>query len=272
MNIRILSGLALLLCTLTNLAQPATPDTTSSYPILGYYRLGMTVDPFTSQGAKLREATEVPDATGVLPLYLMEIGGIAFDVDNKPGLTDIDAQGYAEYSPETQPLYFTGGAQFLDGRLASLTFHTLPPDDPGEWMCYMPAVTQAGHDLPAHRCLFDVLHPELHNRLVRQADSLTVYLSQRYGAPAESHPVALLARPKPEDVPLDNLKALWYSRHPSGAVLPRALWHQGSMTIIMGIANDATLFISFLDEQALSHPSLDSYFAPTAPPRPRASW
>lgn len=274
MNIKPIVLAISLLTSLSGYSQDAIPDSADN-PILGYYHLGMTLEEAISQDDKIRKNTEVPNFSGsVLSQYLMEINGINFDVDRAGTGAEIDHMGYENYGKETLPLYFTGGAYYLDGKLVSLTIKSAKTanDLDETFLCYMPASLYSQKNLPSNRCLFDVQKPEQHNKITNQADGLTSYLSKKYGTPLKENKIPLLLPLQKDDVAIDNFKVQWYSLCQGNAVLPRAEWHQGNMTIIMGISSDATLFISFLDEQALSHSNLDKYFKPAEPPKANATW
>lgn len=272
MNIKLIVLAISLLCPLQGYSQDAATDSTDN-PILGYYHLGMSLEDAISQDDKIRKNTEVPDFSGSVQ-YLMEINGINFDVDGAGFGAEIDYMGYKNYGEGTQPLYFTGGAYYLGGKLVSLTIKSAKTANELEetFLCYMPASLYSQKNLPSNRRLFDVQKPEQHNKIVSQADGLTAYLSKKYGTPLKESKIPLLSPLQKDDVAIDNFKVQWYSLCQSNAVLPRAEWHQGKMTIIMGISSDATLFISFLDEQALSHSNLDRYFKPAEPTKANATW
>lgn len=240
-------------------------------PILGYYHLGMDFDEYWSQLQKLKETTEIMDSTTLMAKYLISINGIAFNVENMGSpASDIGLLDYEGYSQGTLPLYFTGENYFLDGKLVSVTVNTpLPYTDGG--FCYMPASLSAQKNLPKNQHLFDVNKVELHNQLVTISEELLQYLSKKYGTPTKEYQIAKLESLRKNEL-YRTFTPHWFSLCRSGAILPKAEWVSGNMKIIMGISSSATIFISFIDESALSHQHLDRLFKPTNQSKPTIEW
>jgi len=71
---------------------------------------------------------------------------------------------------------------------------------------------------------------------------------------------------------LSHLLSLLFMQPYVGAILPRAEWQQGNMKIVMGITSSGRIFISFLDEKALSHANLDEYFKQAEPTKAKVAW
>ncbi|ELX66124.1 hypothetical protein HMPREF0662_02621 [Prevotella nigrescens F0103] len=271
MNIKPFLLAASMLCSLAVFSQvPSVYSSDNS--ILGYYHLGMTAEETASQGYKVKEATEVSGSTETLSQYLMDINGVPFDVSTAHIGYGIDYSGYEKYTSEYLPLFFTGRTYFLDGKLISMTIHSKISEGNEEFMCYMPAGLNSQKTIPSNRSLFDVQKPEFHNQLVGKADSMVAYLSKKYGAPTKEYNIPNVDLLKEGAVAMDNFKAQWYSLCEDAAILPRAEWKQGNMTILMGISSNATLFISFYDHEALSHATLDQYFKSVKPTKAKVAW
>lgn len=240
-------------------------------PILGYYHLGMNFDEYWSQTQKMKETTEVTDSSSLLSKYLISINGIAFDVDDViyPA-TDIGASDYENYTKEALPFFFTGHNYFLENKLVSVTIKT-PYLDTNDGFCYMFAPLHAQQDLPDNLCKYEVFNIQQHNQLINLTEKLVTYLSKKYGTPIKEYPLAKL-QPLHKDEISRQLSVPWFRLCNSEAIFPKAEWQSGNMKILMGITKSATIFISFFDDQQLSHQNLDRIFAPADSSKPTAEW
>lgn len=272
MNIKLIILAISLLSSLSCYSQAVIPDSTDK-PILGYYHLGMSYEEHFNQASKMKETTEITNPNNSLSQYLIGIDGINFNAANTDvsSCLDISEYDYANYSKETLPIYFTGKSYFLDGKLVSMTIQTPWQESDMRLPTYAASTIFITKKVPQNRCLLDVYHVNIHNNLIEQAEMLVSFLSKKYGTPTKEYTISKL-EPLKQGETSCAFPTQWYSLCQSNAVLPRAEWHQGKMTIIMGISSDATLFISFLDEQALSHSNLDRYFKPAEPTKANATW
>lgn len=271
MSIKPILLAASMLCSLSVFSQESSVNS-SDNSIFGYYHLGMTAEETVSQAYKVKEATEVSDPTETMSQYLMDINGVSFDVSTAHVGYGIDYADYEKYTSAYLPLFFTGRTYFLDNKLVSMTIYSKISEDNEEFMCYMPAGLNSQKNVPSDRCLFDVQKPEFHNQLVGKADSMVAYLSKKYGTPSKEYNIPHVNPLEEGAVAMDNFKMRWYSLCEDAALLPRAEWRQGDMTILMGISSNATLFISFYDQVALSHAKLDQYFKPAQPTKAKVAW
>jgi hypothetical protein len=271
MSIKHILLAASILFSLSVFSQESSGSVTDN-PILGYYHLGMTIEETIAQGYKIREATEISDSPETLSQYQIDINGLSFDVSTAHIGDDIAYSNYEKYSSDCSPLFFTGRTYFLDDKLVSMTIQSKKSDDNEEFMCYMPAGLHTQKNIPTHRCLFDVQKPAFHNQLVGKADSMVSYLSSKYGTPSKLYNIPNVNPLKEGAVAMDNFNMQWYSLCEDAAILPRAEWKQGGMTILMGISSNATLFISFIDQESLSHANLDQYFRPAEPTKAKVVW
>lgn len=271
MSIKPILLAASMLCSLSVFSQEPSVNS-SDNPILGYYHLGMTAEETASQAYKVKEATEVSDPTETMSQYLMDINGVSFDVSTAHVGYGIDYSDYEKYTSAYLPLFFTGRTYFLDNKLVSMTIYSKISEDNEEFMCYMPAGLNSQKAIPSNRSLFDVQKPEFHNQLVGKADSMVAYLSKKYGTPSKEYNIPHVNPLEEAAVAMDNFKMQWYSLCEDAAILPRAEWEQRGMTILMGISSNATLFISFYDQGALSHAKLDQYFKPANPTKAKVTW
>ena len=91
-----------------------TDSISHTYPILGYYRLGMTGEEFLSQMYKMQSETGLQDSISFQTQYLIDVNGINFDMDGGPASSclDISATTCSLYKPDATPLYFAGGNLF----------------------------------------------------------------------------------------------------------------------------------------------------------------
>ncbi len=272
MNIKLIVLAISLLFSLSSYSQDSAPDSTDN-PILGYYHLGMSYEEHFNQASKMKAATEKTNPNNSPSQYLIGIDGINFNAASTDASSCLDISGfdYANYSKETLPIYFTGKSYFLDGKLVSMTIQT-PWQEPDTGLpTYAASTIFITKKVPHNRCLLDVYDVDIHNKLIEQTEKLASFLSTKYGTPTKEYTISKLEALKQAETSC-AFPTQWYSLCKSNAVLPRAEWHQGNMTIIMGISSDATLFISFLDEQALSHSNLDKYFKPAEPTKANAAW
>ena len=242
-------------------------------PILGYYRLGMTGEEFLSQMYKMQSETELQDSSSFQTQYLIDVNGINFDMEggNASICSDINATTYALYETDATPLFFIGGTYFLDGKLVSFTANALSLAGWDAALCYMRVESPLQENPHSTKAMYDIHNVELHNRLVKQSNDLTAYLSKKYGAPTKETKLNLLP-PLKEDEYVRTFGEWWYLACDVGAILPRAEWQQGNMKIVMGITSSGRLFISFLDEKALSHANLDEYFKQAEPTKAKVAW
>lgn len=241
-------------------------------PILGYYHLGMDFDEYWSQSQKLKETTEIMDSTTLMTEYLISINGIAFDVNNFiPLAADITAFNNENYTKGTLPLFFTGHNYFLENKLVSVTIKT-PYSDTNDGLCYMfNPLSSSKLNLSDNRCIYEVLNIEQHNQLVGLTEQLVTYLSKKYGTPVKEYPLVKLQPLHKGELSL-QLSVPWFKTCNAETIFPKAEWVSSNMKIIMGISCDATIFISFIDESALSHQHLDRLFKPTNQPKPTIEW
>ena len=100
---------------------------------------------------------------------------------------------------------------------------------------------------------------------------LTAYLSKKYGAPTKETKLSLLP-PLKEDEYVRTFGEWWYLSCDVGAILSRAEWKQGNMKIVTGITSSGRIFISFLDEKALSHANLDEHFKGGQTTKAKVAW
>lgn len=239
-------------------------------PILGYYHLGMSFDEYCSQAQKMKEATEVTDSTTMMSKYLISISGIAFDVSNLGFGVGIGILDYNNYTKDTLPLFFTGSDYMLEGKLVSVTVCT-PYLDTHNGYSYMPVGLYEQEHLPDNQCRYDALNVQEHNQLISLTEKLVTYLSKKYGTPIKEYPLAKL-QPLRKDEIFRQISAPWFILCESEAILPKAEWQSGNMKILMGITRSATIFISFFDDQQLSHQNLDRIFVPADSPKPAVEW
>lgn len=242
-------------------------------PILGYYRLGMTGEEFLSQMYKMQSETELQDSSSFQTQYLIDVNGINFDMEggNASICSDINATTYALYETDATPLFFIGGTYFLDGKLVSFTANALSLAGWDAALCYMRVESPLQESPHSTKAMYDIHNVELHNRLVKQSNDLTAYLSKKYGAPTKEAKLNLLP-PLKEDEYVRTFGEWWYLACDVGAILPRAEWQQGNMKVVMGITSSGRIFISFLDEKALSHANLDEYFKQAEPTKAKVAW
>ena len=250
-----------------------TDSISHTNPILGYYRLGMTGEEFLSQMYKMQSETELQDSSSFQTQYLIDVNGINFDMEggNASICSDINATTYALYETDATPLFFIGGTYFLDGKLVSFTANALSLAGWDAALCYMrvePPLQESPHSTKA---MYDIHNVELHNRLVKQANDLTAYLSKKYGAPTKETKLNLLP-PLKEDEYVRTFGEWWYLACDVGAILSRAEWKQGNMKIVTGITSSGRTFISFLDEKALSHANLDEHFKEAQTTKAKVAW
>ena len=233
----------------------------SQYPILGYYRLGMTYEGHYNQASKMKEECAMTDSIGIAR-HLILINGVKFDMDctDVSSCHDIGTMDFEQYSSNTSPIFFTGDSYFLDGKLVSITIKSLPSKE--SMMCYMPNFLSS-MDLPKNRAVFDISNTALHNKLINQANKLVIYLSGKYGKPIEEYEIKALSQ---------KYNAQWISLCSSGAFLPRAKWLSNGMEIVMGISSNGTISISFLDEKELSYSYLENYFKPIENEQKITTW
>lgn len=230
-----------------------TDTVTSQYPILGYYRLGMTYEDHYNRASKMKEECSMTDSIGITQ-HLILINGIKFDMDctDVSSCLDICAMDLEKYSSNTSPMFFTGMSYFLDGRLVSITINSLPSEESS--ICYLPNYLSS-MGLPKNTFVFDILNAVFHNKLINQANNLVIYLSEKYGKPIEEYEIKELPQKQNNASPKYN--AQWYSLCYSGAFLPRAKWLSNGMEIVMGISSSGTVSISFLNEKELSYSNLE---------------
>lgn len=250
-----------------------TDSISHTNPILGYYRLGMTGEEFLSQMYKMQSETELQDSSSFQTQYLIDVNGINFDMEggNASICSDINATTYALYETDATPLFFIGGTYFLDGKLVSFTANALSLAGWDAALCYMRVESPLQESPHSTKAMYDIHNVELHNRLVKQLNDLTAYLSQKYGAPTKEAKLNLLP-PLKEDEYVRTFGEWWYLACDVGAILPRAEWKQGNMKIVTGITSSGRTFISFLDEKALSHANLDEYFKQAEPTKAKVAW
>ena len=243
----------------------------SQEPILGYYHLGMNFDEYWSQTQKKKEATEVTDSITMLSKYILSINGIGFDVDNiiSPA-ADITASDNENYTKGTLPLFFTGHNYFLENKLVSITIKT-PYSDANDGICYMFAPLRSLKNLSDNRCIYEVRNIGQHNQLVGLTEQLVTYLSKKYGTPVKEYPLVKL-QPLHKGELSHQLSVPWFKTCNAETIFPKAEWQSGNMKILMGITQSATIFISFFDDQQLSHQNLNRIFAPAEQPKPTAEW
>ena len=272
MRIKHLLFVASFLFSLPVLSQK-TDSISHTNPILGYYRLGMTGEEFLSQMYKMQSETELQDSISFQTQYLIDVNGINFDMEGGPASTclDISATTYALYKSDATPLFFAGGTYFLDGKLVSFTANALSLAGWDAALCYMRVESPLQESPHSTKALYDIHNVELHNRLVKQSNDLTAYLSQKYGAPTKEAKLNLLP-PLKEDEYVRTFGEWWYLACDVGAILPRAEWKQGNMKIVTGITSSGRTFISFLDEKALSHANLDEYFKEGQTTKAKVAW
>ena len=81
----------------------------SQYPILGYYRLGMTYEGHYNQASKMKEECAMTDSIGIAR-HLILINGVKFDMDctDVSSWHDIGTMDFEQYSSNTSPIFFTG--------------------------------------------------------------------------------------------------------------------------------------------------------------------
>ena len=240
----------------------------SQHPILGYYRLGMTYDEHYNQANKMKEECALTDSVGVAR-HLILINGIKFDMDctDVSSCHDVRAMDFNQYSSNTPPMFFTGESYFLDGKLVSMTIKSLPSEE--SMMCYMPDFLSS-MDLSKNRAVFDISNTTFHNKLIKQANGLVIYLSEKYGKPIEELEIREFSQ-KQNNIP-QKFNIQWYSLCNSGALLPRAKWISNGMEIVMGISSNGTVSISFLNEKELSYSNLEKCFKPTERKQKITTW
>ena len=240
----------------------------SQYPILGYYRLGMTYDGHYNQASKMKEECSMKDSIGIVR-HLILINGIKFDMDctDVSSCHDIGTMDFEQYSSNTSPIFFTGDSYFLDGKLVSITIKSLPSEE--SMMCYMPNFLSS-MDLPKNRAVFNISNAALHNKLINQANKLVIYLSGKYGKPIEEYEIKALSQKQNNTSQKYNTQ--WYSLCNSDASLPRAKWQSNGMEIVLGISSNSTVSISFLNEKALSYSNLEKYFKSTEREQKITTW
>ena len=272
MRIKHLLFVASFLFSLPVLSQK-TDSISHTNPILGYYRLGMTGEEFLSQMYKMQSETELQDSSSFQTQYLIDVNGINFDMEggNASICSDINATTYALYETDATPLFFIGGTYFLDGKLVSFTANALSLAGWDAALCYMRVESPLQESPHSTKAMYDIHNVELHNRLVKQSNDLTAYLSKKYGAPTKEAKLNLLP-PLKEDEYVRTFGEWWYLACDVGAILPRAEWQQGNMKVVMGITSSGRIFISFLDEKALSHANLDEYFKQAEPTKAKVAW
>ena len=248
MRIKHLLFVASFLFSLPVLSQK-TDSISHTNPILGYYRLGMTGEEFLSQMYKMQSETELQDSSSFQTQYLIDVNGINFDMEggNASICSDINATTYALYETDATPLFFIGGTYFLDGKLVSFTANALSLAGWDAALCYMRVESPLQESPHSTKAMYDIHNVELHNRLVKQSNDLTAYLSKKYGAPTKEAKLNLLP-PLKEDEYVRTFGEWWYLACDVGAILPRAEWQQGNMKVVMGITSSGRIFISFLDE------------------------
>ena len=240
----------------------------SQYPILGYYRLGMTYEEHYNQASNIKEKCSMTDSIGIAR-HLILINGIKFDMDctDVSSCHDIRAMDFEQYSSNTSPIFFTGDSYFLDGKLVSITIKSLPSEE--SMKCYMPNFLSS-MDLPKNRAVFDISNTALHNKLINQANKLVIYLSGKYGKPIEEYEIKALSQK--QNNMSQKYNAQWISLCSSGAFLPRAKWLSNGMEIVMGISSNGSISISFLDEKELSYSYLENYFKPIENEQKITTW
>ena len=240
----------------------------SQYPILGYYRLGMTYEEHYNQASNMKEKCSMTDSIGIAQ-HLILINGIKFDMDytDVSSCHDIRAMDFEQYSCNDSPIFFTGESYFLDGKLVSITIKSLPSEE--SMMCYMPNFLST-MDLPKNRAVFDISNVALHNKLINQANDLLIYISEKYGKPIEEYEIKKLSQK--QNNTSQKYNAQWYSLCNSDASLPRAKWQSNGMEIVMGISSNGIVSISFLNEKALSYSNLEKYFKSTEREQKITTW
>ena len=250
-----------------------TDSISHTYPILGYYRLGMTEEEFLSQMYKMQSETGLQDSISFQTQYLIDVNGINFDMDGGPASSclDISATTCSLYKPDATPLYFAGGTYFLDGKLVSFTANASSSIGWDAALCYMRVESSLQESPYPTKAMYDIHNVEHHNSLVKQSNDLTAYLSKKYGAPTKENKLNLLP-PLKEDEYVRTFGEWWYLTCDVGAILSRAEWKQGNMKIVTGITSSGRTFISFLDEKALSHANLDEYFKQAEPTKAKVAW
>ena len=272
MRIKHLLFVASFLFSLPVLSQK-TDSISHTNPILGYYRLGMTGEEFLSQMYKMQSETELQDSISFQTQYLIDVNGINFDMEGGPASTclDISATTYALYKSDATPLFFAGGTYFLDGKLVSFTANALSLAGWDAALCYMRVESSLQESPYPTKAMYDIHNVEHHNSLVKQSNDLTAYLSQKYGAPTKEAKLNLLP-PLKEDEYVRTFGEWWYLSCDVGAILSRAEWKQGNMKIVTGITSSGRIFISFLDEKALSHANLDEHFKGGQTTKAKVAW
>lgn len=240
----------------------------SQYPILGYYRLGMTYEGHYNQASKMKEECAMTDSIGITR-HLILINGIKFDMDctDVSSCLDICAMDLEKYSSHTSPMFFTGMSYFLDGRLVSITINSLPSEESS--ICYLPNYLSS-MGLPKNLFVFNISNAVFHNKLINQANKLVIYLSGKYGKPIEEYEIKAFSQ-KQSNMS-QEYNAQWISLCYSGAFLPRAKWLSNGMEIVMGISSNGTISISFLDEKELSYSYLENYFKPIENEQKITTW
>ena len=158
-----------------------TDSISHTYPILGYYRLGMTEEEFLSQMYKMQSETGLQDSISFQTQYLIDVNGINFDMDGGPASSclDISATTCSLYKPDATPLYFAGGTYFLDGKLVSFTANASSSIGWDAALCYMRVESSLQESPYPTKAMYDIHNVEHHNSLIKQSNDLTAYLSKK---------------------------------------------------------------------------------------------
>lgn len=86
----------------------------SQYPILGYYRLGMTYEEHYNQASNMKEKCSMTDSIRIVR-HLILINGIKFDMDctDVSSCHDIRAMDFKQYSSNDSLFSLQGSHIFL---------------------------------------------------------------------------------------------------------------------------------------------------------------
>lgn len=247
------------------------------YPLLGYFRFGMSYSDFEDQLWKLSDASAVDDNT--LTNHFIGIGGVNFDVSSLSDFLEFGWHYYEDYSSDFDLTFFSGNTVFvpdtiIDTENQGLILAALAIKTP-----YTENLNGAYDGIPTDDKRLRVVNVNLHNKLVGIVDSLKDKLCVRFGTPSKTYSISLYKESSIRESQVSTFSILptifansSFTLHYIYDFIPKCIWVDDNKEIILGIESDSRISLTFVDRHLLSHSYLDTIFVKKTLPKATLEW
>lgn len=267
---------------------PKENNDSISYPILGFFRLGMTESEFERQQDKILEQTAIYYKGHEIPNYYISIGGIPFDVSCVLNKIGVDLSNYKSSKNRYSLLFYTGdmyggggGSSYFmevkngndlantNGTKSILVSMTFPQAQrSGKTYGSYEAWHVENSEIPRY---YYVGNLDILRECSQRIDSLIEYLNGKFGDPVKTNKITVA---QGDGSYRQVLSPQVVDRGVNTALIPCAEWKQGEMTIVLGVDEKGCITLSFVDNHYLSREYLESILDQEKVPEqaPRISW